>query len=66
MRKYKCGYCGHIFDEDDAGERTEHEEFWGAIVPISYMVCPECDKDIGEEDEYFEEDEEEDEEAEND
>lgn len=57
--KYKCGCCDHIFDEDEAGTRTEHEEFWGAIVPIYYSVCPECGADISDEDEYVEEEEEE-------
>jgi len=59
--KYRCCNCGCIFDEDEAGERVEHEEFWGAIVPITYMTCPECDEDISDEeiisDEEVEEDE---------
>lgn len=58
--RYKCANCGCIFDEEDAGTRTEHEEFWGAIVPIYYSVCPECGEDISDEDEYTEEEEEED------
>lgn len=57
--RYKCAYCGCIFDEDEAGTRTEHEEFWGAIVPIYYNVCPECGEDISDEDEYEEDDEDE-------
>lgn len=62
MKKYKCPNCDCIFDEDEAGERTEHEEFWGSIVPIYYMVCPECDEDISDEDEYIEDEDEEEEE----
>lgn len=59
--RYKCPYCGEIFDEEDAGTRTEHEEFWGAPCSIEYMTCPECDEDISDEDTYYgEEDEEED------
>lgn len=61
MKYYKCGNCGHKFTEEDAGERTEHEEFWGAIVPIYYSVCPECDEDISDEDEITEEEYEEEE-----
>lgn len=60
--RYKCPYCGCIFDEDEAGQRTEHEEFWGSPCSIVYNTCPECDEDICDEDEYTEEDEEEEEE----
>ena len=55
--RYQCGNCGHIFDENEADTRTEHEECWGAIVPIYYTVCPECGEDISGEDEYIEEEE---------
>ena len=61
--RYKCWSCGHIFDEDEADTRTEHEEFWGAPCSIEYMTCPECGEDISDDDEYSGEDEEE--EAEN-
>lgn len=57
--RYKCAYCGCIFDEDEAGTRIEHEEFWGSICSINYNTCPECGEDISDEDEYIEEDEEE-------
>lgn len=57
--RYKCAYCGCIFDEEDAGRRTEHEEFWGAPCSITYNTCPECGEDISDEDEYTEDDEEE-------
>ena len=61
MKYYRCGCCGHKFTEEDTGEREEHEEFWGAIVPIYYSVCPECDEDISDEDEITEEEYEEEE-----
>ena len=61
MKKFKCCNCGHIFDEDEMETREEHEEFWGAIVPIYYNCCPECREDISDEDEYNEEDEDEEE-----
>ena len=54
--RYKCAYCGCIFDEEDAGRRTEHEEFWGAPCSITYNTCPECGEDISDEDEYTEDD----------
>lgn len=57
--RYKCPYCGAIFDEEDAGKRTEHEEFWGSRCAIVYNTCPECDEDICDEDESTGEDEEE-------
>ena len=57
--RYKCAFCGCIFDEEDAGRRTEHEEFWGAPCSITYNTCPECGEDISDEDEYEEEEEEE-------
>ena len=58
--RYKCAYCGCIFDEEDAGRRTEYEEFWGAPCSITYNTCPECGEDISDEDEYEEEEEGED------
>ena len=61
--RYKCAYCGCIFDEEDAGRRTEYEEFWGAPCSISYNICPECGEDISDEDEYEEEEEAEDEDS---
>ena len=57
--RYKCWNCGHIFDEEDASTRTEHEEFWGSICSITYNICPLCGEDISDEDEYTEDDEEE-------
>lgn len=59
--RYKCWNCGCIFDEDEAGKRTEHEEFWGFISSITYNICPSCGEDISDEDEYTEDEEEEDE-----
>ena len=61
MKYYKYMSRRYEFTEEDAGERTEHEEFWGAIVPIYYSVCPECDEDISDEDEITEEEYEEEE-----
>lgn len=56
--RYKCWNCGEVFDESEMDERTEHEEFWGAMVPIYYNCCPACGEDISDEDTYNEEDEE--------
>lgn len=52
--RYKCAYCGCIFDEDEAGTRTEHEEFWGSICSIDYNTCPECGEDISDKEEFKE------------
>jgi rubredoxin len=57
--RYQCANCGCVFDEEDAGRRTEHEEFWGAPCSIVYNVCPECGDDISDEDEYEEEEDDE-------
>ena len=57
--RYKCAYCDCIFDEEEAGRRTEHEEFWGASCSIVYNTCPECGEDISDEDLFDEEEEEE-------
>lgn len=44
--RYKCYDCDEIFDEDDAGSRSECVgEFWGSPAYESYMVCPNCGSD---------------------
>ena len=59
--RYKCCNCDCVFDEQDAGERSECVgEFWGSPAYQTYMVCPECDSE--EIDEYTEDEEQEDEE----
>ena len=59
MLKYKCGNCGLVFNEDEAGTRHENiGEFWGSPAYKDFVICPECRSDeIGE----FEEGEDEEE-----
>ena len=59
---YECPNCGCRFHEEDLDTREEHEEFWGAIVPIYYNICPECGEDISDEDQIEEEEDEDEEE----
>ena len=54
--RYKCYDCDEVFDEDDAGSRSECVgEFWGAPAYESYMTCPNCGSDDIEEYEETEE-----------
>lgn len=50
MRKYICGDCGTVFNEDEAEYRSELVgEFWGAPAYNDILVCPRCRSDeIGE------------------
>lgn len=58
MRKYKCGNCGLVFNEDEADTRHENiGEFWGAPAYTDFVICPKCRSD--ELEEYTEPDEEE-------
>ena len=50
MRKYICGDCGTVFNEDEADTRREKiGEFWGAPAYTNYNVCPRCKSDYVEE-----------------
>lgn len=52
--RYKCAYCGCIFDEEDAGTYSESRgEFWGEPCYETMLCCPECrSTDFEECDEY--------------
>ncbi len=59
--RFRCKYCGHIFDEFEGKEVKEEMDYEGHwYTYATYIVCPEC----GEEDleEYYGDEEEEEEE----